>query len=397
MARIVFAWELGGDYGHLSRLIPVALELARRGHEPVFVLRELVGAQKLLGPHGFRWYQAPLWLGRVNHLPDSLSYAEMLMRLGFLNAEALLGVCRAWRNLADLLTPDLLVLDHAPTALLATRGSDIARVNLGSGFFVPPAGRPMPAFRWWERSNLARLADSEERVRQVANEVLHALAAPPLLSLDELTRCEAELLCCFPELDHYLGRVGGEYVGPVFSLGQGVAPEWPEGEGKRIFAYLKPDYTGLEPVLTALRVSRCRVLLHIPGAARKTLQDHGSERMVFSPQPVDMESVRGQCDLAVTHGGIGTAAAMLLAGKPLLLLPTQTEQMMFAYRVGEQGMAALAATSNAATVARQLKRVLADKSIGDVVAGFARTHQGYDQRATIALIADRCEALLPRA
>ena len=62
MARYLFAWELGGDYGHLARLLPVALELRARGHEVVFAVRDLMGAEKLLTPHGIRtWRQIALW------------------------------------------------------------------------------------------------------------------------------------------------------------------------------------------------------------------------------------------------------------------------------------------------------------------------------------------------
>ena len=95
MARYLFAWELGGDYGHLARLLPVALELRSRGHEVVFAVRDLMGAEKLLTPHGIRTYQAPLWLRKVTKLPDAITYSELLMRFGYLNATALTGICRA--------------------------------------------------------------------------------------------------------------------------------------------------------------------------------------------------------------------------------------------------------------------------------------------------------------
>ena len=40
MARIHFAWELGNGLGHVARLKPLAVELARRGHEVSMSLRE---------------------------------------------------------------------------------------------------------------------------------------------------------------------------------------------------------------------------------------------------------------------------------------------------------------------------------------------------------------------
>ena len=54
MARILFAWELGGDYGHLARLLPVAQALKAGGHEVVFAVRDLLGAEAILAPHQIR-------------------------------------------------------------------------------------------------------------------------------------------------------------------------------------------------------------------------------------------------------------------------------------------------------------------------------------------------------
>ena len=53
MSGILCVWELGAGYGHLGRLLPVALQLRERGHEVVFALRDLTHAEvrRLLGLH----------------------------------------------------------------------------------------------------------------------------------------------------------------------------------------------------------------------------------------------------------------------------------------------------------------------------------------------------------
>lgn len=397
MATILLAWELGGDYGHLSRLLPVARALQARGHRTVFAVRDLLGAEALLTPYGMPVFQAPLWLGQVTNMPEPISYPEMLMRFGYLNARALTGVCRAWRNLVDVLKPDLLVLDHAPTALLATRGTGLARVNFGDGFCIPPQRRPLPPFRWWQRENMLRVQDSEQHALATANAVLQALDAPPMLGLADLAVCDDSLFCTFAELDHYPEREARDYIGPIFSLGQGVDPGWPAGEGPKVFAYLKAGYAGLEHALGALQGSGARVLVHVPGAARQTVQRFGSAAMVFSAEPLDMARMSADCDLAVCHGGAGTTAAMLLAGKPLLLLPTHMEQTMTARRITGLGAASAVPVEAAAQLPRFLRKTLADPALAAAAQGFARAHAPYDQQATIALAADRCEALLERS
>lgn len=395
MARVLFAWELGAGYGHLSRLLPVALALRERGHDPVFAVRDLMGAEALLTPHGITAFQAPLWLGKLTNLPAAIHYAELLMRFGFLHPTALTGICRAWRNLVQLLDPTLLVLDHAPTALLATRGTGIARLNLGDGFCIPPPSRPIPPFAWWQQENMARVQDSEQHVLATANRVLQALDAPPLAALSDLAECDAQLLCSFAELDHYAAdRAATRFVGPLFSLGQGADMAWPAGDGPRVFAYLRPNYAALDLVLAALQGLPARVLAHVPGASRQTLQRFGSERLQFSEAPLDIATMALQCDLAISNGGAGTTAAMLLAGKPLLLLPMQMEQTMAARRVvGLQAGLALPPEA-AGQLPRLLQDMLADTALSQGARTFAARHAGYDQADTVRQVADRCEALM---
>ena len=395
MALVLFAWELGGDYGHLARLLPVAQALKARGHTVAFAVRDLLGAEAILAPHQIRTFQAPLWIGHVTNLPEPISYPEMLMRFGFLNARALTGICRAWRNLVDLLRPDLLVLDHAPTALLATRGLALPRINFGDGFCIPPSARPVPHFRWWQRENLVRLQDSEQHAVAAANQVLQTLDAPPLIGMADLQQCDDTLFCTFRELDHYPERAVADYLGPVYALGQGATRPWPGGEGgPRLFAYLKAGYPALEAVLTALQGSGARVLVHIPGAARQTMTRFSSATMAFSADPLSMAQMAAECDMALCHGGAGTTAAMLLAGKPLLLFPMHMEQTMTSRRLAALGVAVPVPSDAMNQLPRLLKKVLADTALATAAQAFAQAHAGYDQHATVATAADRCEALL---
>lgn len=395
MARFAFIWELGGAYGHLGRMIPVARALRERGHEAVFIIRELVEADRLLGPHGFKWYQAPLWIGRVMNLPDPLSHAELLMAFGFLDPPALLSICRAWRNLLGLLDVDALVFDYSPTAVLAARGLGLPQLNLANGFQVPPAARPLPPLRWWLKAPPVRLLDSEQQVINVANQVLYELGAPPVQGLLDILSGSADVFATLPELDHYPNRQGGDFVGPIFALGRGEDVRWPSKGALKVFAYLKPDYGGLEALLGVLASLDASVLVHIPGVSRRTIEKFSSEHLQISRQPLDIEQVRQGCDLAVLHAGLSTVAALLLAGKPLLLFPQQLEQTMFARGVEALGAAVVIPEAAAGQFPRLVKRALADASLRDKAQQFAAKYRGYDQADAIRAVANRCEALLP--
>ncbi len=394
MATILFAWELGGDYGHLSRLLPLARELTRRGHVTVFAVRDLMGAELLLTPHKIQVFQAPLWIGHVTNLPPATGYAELLMRFGFLNAPALTGIARAWRNLVSVIQPDLLVLDHAPTALLATRGLAVPRMHFGDGFCIPPAAQPIPPFRWWNAQNMVRILDSEQHALATANLVLRSLQSPPLHALSDLLHCDDTLLCTFAELDHYPLRPACEYLGPVFSLGQGTPMKWPSAKGPKLFVYLKAGYAGLEKVLAGLHGAKASVLAHVPGVARQMVKQFSAPHLAFSTEPLDIHQMRAECDLALCHGGAGTTAAMLLAGKPLLLFPMQMEQLMTTMRLSALNVALHCPVEATTHMSQHLKHAFGDTRLACAAAEFAARHAGYDQHHTVLQAADRSEALL---
>ena len=97
MATIALIWELGSDYGHIGRFLPIAQALRERGHRPVMVLRDISRADEMLSPYGLDYLQAPLWLPPVNGLPPAINFTESLFLFGFLQPAGLLSITRAWR------------------------------------------------------------------------------------------------------------------------------------------------------------------------------------------------------------------------------------------------------------------------------------------------------------
>ncbi len=397
MSRIFFAWELGGGLGHLSRARLLALALRRLGHEPVFAFQDLSCAEALFGRDGFACYQAPLWLSRVAGLPPAATFAELLFRFGYLDPDGLLGIVRAWRGLFDLLQPDLLIADHAPTALLAARGMDMRRAQFGNGFSIPPNLCPMPPFRTWEKIDARRIEQSESKALAGANHVLQRLNLPQLKTFDELFEVDEDFLCIWPELDHYPQRHAPHYWGPTMLLGEGSQPVWPMGDGKRIFAYLKGDYSYLEPVLQALKSLPNPTLAYVAGISPALVSKYQSANLAFSSLPVGMDAARHQADLMVCHGGDATVSAALLAGKPLMVLPMHAEQYGTAQNVDRLGAGLNVAPENYKPDYRRLfKRLLSEASFTRQAQAFAEKYSGFDSVVQIEQIADRCEQLISR-
>jgi hypothetical protein len=205
------------------------------------------------------------------------TFAQMLGNVGFCSYHALLAHACAWRNLFRLVKPDLMDFDHAPAALLASRGIEVRRVLIGSGFCCPPdvtqvddavAGEPWAVLRPAVATELGaeRLREDEARVLECTNRVLAALKQPPLERLGQLySEVDESLLTSFPELDHFPQRRRAGYWGPVICDGGGDVPVWPEGEGKRVLAYLK-RFDALDALLRALNRRECPTLAFPAGS-----------------------------------------------------------------------------------------------------------------------------------
>jgi hypothetical protein len=151
-------------------------------------------------------FQAPIFGANISGLPPAIGFAETLMRLGFLHPPTLTSLCRAWRNLVQILAPQLILFDHAPTGLLATRGLPGARALFGSSFSIPPQTSPMPIYRWWKGEPLARVLASERMVLAGANATLARLNAPPMARLADLLDVDESIICAAEEFDQYPAR-----------------------------------------------------------------------------------------------------------------------------------------------------------------------------------------------
>ena len=394
MSRILYVWELGAGYGHVSSVLPLAVQLKERGHEVIFALRDLAHAERFLGRRSFALLQAPIWTSDRRGPDLPVSYAEMLANFGFLDKAGLTGMVKAWRELYRLVRPDLLVIDHGPTALLAARGTSIRRVLLGTGFASPPRTAPMPSLRPWLNISQDRLLESERQVMETINGLSRDLEMKPPETLADLFEVEEDFLCTFPELDHY-PRTDARYWGPFFASDEGVVPEWPPGRGERIFAYLSPAYRDFEKVVSQLGDLSCGTLIHAPGLSAKLIAKYQARNVVFSPEPVRMAQASREADLVICHGGHGTTAASLLAGRPVLVLHRQVEQLLLAQKIVAGGLGKTVNPDSKNPSYKQLTRdILSDARFTERAQQFAAKYSDFDVVKQIDLIVARCEEII---
>ncbi len=335
--KILFAWEIGGNLGHIAKYLPLLRLLRQRGHELLFASKEIELAQRLLAPEGIAHVQAPLVTRFTGGIREPASFADILAEIGFADADALAGLLSGWRNLFELFKSDVLVAEYAPAAQFAARLYGVPCLSLSTGFERPPDMQPFPLFRPWLKLSTEALLKKEAKLLDVANTVLTRQGIAPMSRLQDVLKTDRSFLTTLPELDHYGARKGANYIGPMFTLADGLTQDWAGLPGPRIFAYLRP-YPELPYMLDALRDSNASVLAVVPGIGTERAAAYSNERVHVFEEPLKLAPLLRDMDLAITHGGHGLAGALLLHGVPMLTVPTNIEQYMMSNRLIQLGV-----------------------------------------------------------
>jgi hypothetical protein len=376
-------------------LRPLALGLRQRGHDVVCAFRELAKVNTIFGGAPFKYLQAPTIRGsarRDGRAPET--YAQMLVCSAFGETGEFPVLVRAWRTLFDLVRPDLLICDHSPTALLAARGYSFKRALVGTGFICPPPGPPLPSFRPG-LSCEQRLSDEQSALSSV-NVVLRSITAPPLGYLGQLYADADDLaLTTFAELDHFGPRENAHYWG-AWPAGVGEASDinWPDGDGPRVYAYLKP-FNALEALLARLSSLCLPTAIVADGIERQMQEQFASATMRFFLQPVELAQAANWCDLAILNGTHGMLSGMLLAGKPTMNVPVQLEQRLAAMKVVELRAGVAASAEQPEETLRAIDFLLANRDqLARGAKNFAIQYCDFNPARQIDALIDRLERQL---
>lgn len=346
--RILFAWELGDNYGHASKIVEVAKALGERAHisiaarVPAAVRAMANGLDATIGPAPHVPFQPPSDPNEI-----AFGYSDNLAYLGWGSAGGLSRLVEDWHAVFNREAPDILVAQAAPTALLAARGANFTVTTLGSGFDSPPRSNPMPPFIHWTKDEGGRrrktLEVREAAILARANQVLAVNKCAPLSAVCDVLRADHSYLATIPELDQYGPRSRFEpdhppYVGQLITTSQGVRKNWPKATGrKRIIAYLRPNTQAALSALHGLALLRSQhdILLAAPGISHSFARELTNAGVDVTDGPLHLDGLLEQADIGVSHASNGIAAAFLIAGLPQLGLPNHAEQAMVAYAISK--------------------------------------------------------------
>jgi hypothetical protein len=391
----VIAWELGAGMGHLMPMLPLVKRFVARGHRVSLVVRDLSRVTNLFSDLNVRCIQAPVKTQRSEQrIATPRNFAHILHNCGYGNYEELRGLAEGWRSLFQMIHPDLILCDHAPTAVLAARGTPALVAITGTGFCCPPDMQPWPDFRPWMPPVTEQLVRDEGAVLENVNRLLAQWRQPPLERLGQIFgEVDECFLATFRELDHYPSRPPTAYWGAWPNRG-GEKPVWPRGgHGKRVFAYLHrfPALPDLLRLLTELQLPTLAYCDPLPAEMRQRLE---SASLHFVDRPQDLEETGRQCDLAILNGGHGATVSMLLAGKPILQIPCQLEQTLTGLATAGIAAGLSAEPDKPVHVAGQLVKLVTSDELAAGAARFAARYADFDSELQLDRLADRIDALL---
>ena len=394
MARVAFAWEMGGEFGHAMSCAGLARVLAARGHSIAFMFRELGPLALLPETSAYDLFQAPVFRNAGRGMEPPTSLAEILLGNGYAAREWLSGALIEWLRLLRDWKPDLLVADYAPTALLAARVLGLKRVSHSISFAVPPPLTPLPPFRFDNPPPPERLAAADEKALAGANEALAAVGGQPLAALHEQFKTDEDFLLTFPELDAYGSRPAAGYWGPRYRDDAGVSAHWPARGGPRVLLYLKNEMYQLDALIRLLANGPFRVIAYIPGLDPKRAQALRGPGRIVSDKPVRYGPLLADCDLFISHAG-SAATGVVLSGIPQLMFPMHYEQYLSSLRIAQLGAGVVALPqASSEEVARALGAVVNDRSYRDAARAYAKRYPAYSPAEQQRRIVKRIEDIL---
>lgn len=396
MKHLVFCWEFGEGYGHVAGFKKIAEELKRSGVKVSWILRHLDYAHIVRASEDDLVFQAPhTRSSNVNH-ESTLSYSHMLSFLGYANPPLLLNLVSAWRQLLILLDADMIVADHAPSALIAAKTLRLKRTMIGTGFFSPPRLDVLPQFAVFPAQQEQKLKAFDQEFVKSVNHCLTHFDVEPIQKAADIFSVDEDFLCTFAELDHYPNRPNAQYWGARFSNDMGEQVRFKTNKF-RIFVYMHERSKQYQNVMSSLANINAEVIAHIPKI--ELVQANQSYPSIqFCENPANMASVFEQANLVVCNGGHGTVAATLLAGVKVLMVPMQLEQLMLSHLLTKRGLGAnLSITESEPRVREMFEHLISETRIKQNVERFQQFYDGYTSELQSQEIVVRCLEILNQA
>lgn len=396
-----FLLSAPSEGSHLAAILPLARELAARGHRalvagpasiaapvakagavhvetPPFDVFARLGARARQAPHPPR-PPGPAWL--PEHLRLQLGRVRGLLAFRTLLEDVTESTAKILEDVIARERPDALLVESVLFgARYAAERAGIPFLTIGSDPTLALDERgvnalpPRPGMRRIPRAPWILAVDRAFPLGRVRRRLGLPAQQRTAELYDLLVSERLHLVPSFPEMHRSAPRAGHVYIGPFADdAAPGAAPVEDLPEGMILLAWStlrRPDAAALfRRTVTALGATG-RPVVVTGGAATFEGALPRTTRLVkgFAPHATMVPAARA----LVTHGGWGVVSRGLRAGVPMLVTSVFGPQPMIGQRLAELGLARTMPASEVdpASIARELDALLADEGLRERLARF---------------------------
>ena len=391
MRRVLIAWEIGGNLGHLGRLLPIATELVARGYSVSFAVPE--------GARSANWLRERAW--SVVEIPrgPNTSYndraaswhGDWFLQSGFGDVAATVDRLKRWTTLMLELKPDLVLLDYAPFVTYASHALSIDYFVLGTGFCVPSQFDKPTYFRPWDKE-ACTLADlRQQTLNEKFVQLRRMFSAKCAQNFSELFAASHVKMCTYAELDHFPNRrYLPEYLGATWSdFGADQSIKFSTISRQKALCYVNGEEGSYLATIQALLKLNLEVIAIAPKMTKDSMLRLSDPRLTVTSNPINLKLLVEQSDVLISHGGLGFVARGLVLKKKIFLLPLYAEQLILSRRLIDQGLAgATLEFNNSATLSRRIRNLLDEQPIEAGVSKVPKLAQFKSTAAVASLIVE---------
>lgn len=383
MTQFLFTTLPSNDLGLLTRSLPIARELAQRGHSinfssPAPAPSKLIaqsGFDNLIPQHplffllasevslrklpalllssqvregygnvfSFLWQlvrSTPTRLAPSTHQVWNMDHAGAM--IGMLNRNFVRAACDAYISTVQSSNADVVIDFMNPFACIAARVSQKPLVT-AIQVDAHPAGK---GFIWWKEP-----PPNLPTPLPVVNKVLTGYGLRPVSKIEELSMGDLTLVIGTPETDPLPAGAEGTYIGPVLWQDQNATlPDWiTKLKDDQPVIWIYPGNPRYGPVKTPAD-SDIVIRASIQALADQELQvilttGHHALPSEYLPLPANFRheffvpglAMAERSDLLIHHGGYGSCQTGLLTGTPAVIIPTFSERESNARRIAAVG------------------------------------------------------------
>ncbi len=393
--RVLCTWELGDQLGHIARLSHLSRALEARGYQCALALKDLSRANPFFQNSPATLLQAPVFLPKIKMQRPIMCLADTLLLSGYLKTEELQGLVQAWRNLIELVNPDILIMDYSPTAALAALDLPIKKVMVGTGFWQPVPGQPMRS--WFpQKAPQELVARQENMVVDRINTLLGSRQQSAIKYVGDLFAADRTIISTPPEFDLY-GDLRADAINHCNIGGSDISKpvQFQPGSLPKVLAYLKPSHPQFDLIVAGLARSAANVFVACPRCDPKRLQAYASDKFTFSVEPVQLAAAMNQAALFVGHANIGSSMESLFSHTPMISLPIQLEQLLTAQTLDQVKVGhSIHKVESAEQMAKTVEQALSSDELKQNTIRYAQQNAHLTQVPLGEMVADECDSLV---